>query len=140
MQLPPVIDSPIYNLGKNKKPAAEHGYLVWKLFDAAIELQAVVRQDADQKELREALDAMRNYELTEKQAEWLQNFQWFELKQSHGQPLLDRMMKYGLHVFPTHKEEEDFNHARLVEINKTQPVATMTAKSEPRRLKAVEPC
>jgi hypothetical protein len=54
VQLPPVLDSPVYNTS-GKTAAALHGALVWKNFNHAVNLQQVVRQVPDQQQLKEVL-------------------------------------------------------------------------------------
>ena len=43
IQLPPVLDSPVYN-SHSKVPAAMHGVLVWKEFDTSVILKTAMRQ------------------------------------------------------------------------------------------------
>ena len=128
VQLPPVCDSPVY-FSKSTIPAAMHGSLVWKEFNTAVTLQTIVRQNREQTEFKNTLLALREYKITSQQAQWLQTFQWNSLQKSHGHYLLKRMSE-GLHVFPTHEEEWNHNKMKLLEANKTAPIAKMTAISE----------
>ena len=75
VQLPPVLDSPLYN-PNTKCPAGIHGTLVWTEFQKAVTLKTIIRQNEDQHELKNALNALRNYTLQPSQAAWLQHFQW----------------------------------------------------------------
>ena len=113
VQLPPVLDSPVYN-SSSKLPAAMHGVLVWQLFDTAVILRNIVRQGNDEHQLKNALLSLREYEVTKEQARWLQKFQWDDLKQSHGTDLLTRMSDKGLFVFPSHEEVRGHNKLKLL--------------------------
>ena len=42
----------------------------------------------------------RNSPLTSAQANWLQKYQWSDLRYSKSENLLDRMMSHGTLVFP----------------------------------------
>jgi hypothetical protein len=57
VQLPPVLDSPVYDTS-GKTPASLHGALVWKKFNHAVNLQQIVRQSPDQQQLKEVLLAL----------------------------------------------------------------------------------
>ena len=79
IQLPPVLDSPVYNCKSNVQ-AAMHGVLVWKEFNKCVILNTTVRQQGqDQEQFRSVLKSLRQYETNAQQAKWLQNFQWEEL-------------------------------------------------------------
>ena len=128
IQLPPVLDSPVYN-GHSKVPAAMHGVLVWKEFDTCIILKTAVRQQGEaQKYFRSVLTSLRQNETTPEQAKWLQKFQWDELIKSHSSELSQRMSNNGLFIFPTHQQEWEHNKSKLLELNKHFPVAKITAK------------
>ena len=47
VQLPPVLDSPVYNCSI-KTPTAIHGVLVWREFNQVVDLRTVVRQGHDE--------------------------------------------------------------------------------------------
>lgn len=127
IQLPPVCDSPVYCC-KSKVPAAMHGALVWQDFKNAVELTTVVRQNTNQTQLKDTLQAARNYSITQNQVKWLQEFQWNNLHTKYGQPLLNRMLSNGLHVFPNHDQEWQFNKAQLLELNsQINPIAKIEA-------------
>jgi hypothetical protein len=104
VQLPPVLDSPVYNCS-SKTPAAIHGVLVWHAFDQVVGLKPIVRQGHDKNVFKRLMSDLRQYNLSVDQAMWLQRFQWDNLRVSHGKELLTRMMENGLFVFPTHDEE-----------------------------------
>jgi len=103
VQLPPVLDSPVYNTN-GKTPAAFHGALVWKKINHAVNLQQIVREAPDQQQLKEVLLALREYKTTSCHANWLQNFQWNNLRLKYGTDFLSRLSENGLFVFPTHEE------------------------------------
>ena len=130
-QLPPVCDSPVYNC-KNKSTAAIHGAMVWKEFSKAVTLQTIIRQNNDQKTLKDVLMAMRQYQITSEQAKWLQNFEWNNLKNNkqYGDDLCKRMQENGLFVFPSHADEWSHNKSKLLETNKSHPIAKIDAKTE----------
>ena len=128
VQLPPVLDSPLYN-SNSKCPAALHGVLVWKEFSKAVTLNNIIRQNEDQNQLKEVLNALRQYKATTKHAKWLQKFQWDDLQKSHGNELLQRMSNQGLFVFPSHADEWLHNKTKLLEANATQPIAKIAAVS-----------
>lgn len=44
VQLPPVLDLPVYITPKNKSPASMHGHLVWKDFNTAVSLKTIIRR------------------------------------------------------------------------------------------------
>ncbi|XP_053372848.1 uncharacterized protein LOC128546392 [Mercenaria mercenaria] len=126
VQLPPVLDSPVYN-NKSQSPASRHEELVWQDFQYAVTLSTIVRQSADQKNLRDLLMAIREYKATPQQALWLQRFQWKNLQNSYGDELLNRMSENGLFVFPCHEEEWQHNKLKLLEANTVHPVAKLNA-------------
>ena len=127
VQLPPVCDFPVYKCD-SLSPAAMHGCLVWQEFDTAVTLTTIVRQNESQAMLREVLLNMREYKTTEVQAKWLQQFQWDNLRKSHGTTLLQRMNSDSLFVFPTHEEEWKHNKTKLLEMNENNPIALIKAK------------
>ena len=130
-QLPPVLDSPVYNISrKNPGPAALHGALVWHEFKKAVTLNTIVRQKEDEQQLRDVLMAMRNYTVTPEQAEWLQNFQWNNFEAKKGRELTSRMNEPGLFVFPSHAEEWQHNKSTLLELNETHHIAKINAECQ----------
>jgi hypothetical protein len=60
VQLPPVLDSPVY-ICKSQIPAAIHGVLVWKEFTHAVALRTVVRQGNDENTFKQILTDLRQY-------------------------------------------------------------------------------
>ena len=70
-----------------------------------------------------------NYTTTPQQIHWLQQFQWHNLRMSHGPELLARMDEQGLYVFPTHRLEWQRNKTKLLECNRqpNHPVAKIKA-------------
>lgn len=129
VQLPPVLDAPVYNT-KSLSPASMHGVLVWQEFNTAVVLKNVIRQGEHEKELRDVLSCLREYKASPCQAQWLQQFQWNNLKLTHGVELLERMLLSGLFVFPTHDEEWGHNRSKLLDLNKTFPVAKIASVSK----------
>jgi hypothetical protein len=121
-----VCDSPVFNC-QSKTHAAIHGALVWKEFTTAVTLRTNFRQGNDQNMLKDTLSALREYKTTNKQAQWLQQFQWNTLKITHGENLLHRMSAHGLFVFPTHEAEWNHNKSSLLEQNKYFPIAKINA-------------
>lgn len=107
-----------------------HGHLVWKDFNTAVSLKTIIRQGEQEIELRNLLTNLRAYKASPSQAKWLQQFQWDDLKKTNGDLLLSRMSTNGLFVFPTHKEECDHNKSKLLEVNKSFPVAQVKAVSK----------
>ena len=124
VQLPPVCDTPVY-IQHSRSAPSNHGRLVWTSFDSAVELTEIVRQTASEQQLRDVLMSMRTYTTTPQQVRWLQEFQWHNLRISHGTDLLRRMDEQGLYVFPTHRLEWERNKAKLLECNRqpNHPVA-----------------
>lgn len=104
-----------------------HGALVWQEFDKAVTLTTIVRQDETQTQFRNTLMSLREYKLTEKQAVWLQQFQWERLRRSYGQELLTRMSSEGLFVFPNHSGEWNHNKLKILELNRSFPIAKISA-------------
>jgi hypothetical protein len=137
VQLPPVLDSPVYNTS-GKTPAALHGALVWKNFNHAVNLQQLVRQAPDQQQLKEVLLALREYKTTSCHANWLQNFQWNNLRLKYGTDFLSRLSENGLFVFPTHEEVWGHNKMKLLEVNETYPVAKSNAISHGIHAKSID--
>ena len=129
IQLPPVCDSPVY-MCNSKKPAAIRGALIWKTFDCVVTLNKVVRQSEDQAELKAVLNAMRDYTTTPQQAQWLQRFQWSNLRKLYGNDAMDEMTARGLFVFPTHEAEWNHNKTALLKVNQQHPVAKVSAQME----------
>ena len=124
VQLPPVCDTPVY-IQHSRSAPSNHGRLVWTSFDSAVELTEIVRQTESEQQLRDVLMSMRTYTTTPQQVCWLQQFQWHNLRISHGTDLLRRMDEQGLYVFPTHRLEWERNKAKLLECNRqpNHPVA-----------------
>ena len=137
IQLPPVLDSPVYNCKSNVQ-AAMHGVLVWKEFNKCVILNTTVRQQGqDQEQFRSVLKSLRQYETNAQQAKWLQNFQWEELKKSHGVELTENMSNNGLFIFPTHQQEWEHNKFKLLQLNHRFPIAKITAKNQGPHAQAV---
>ena len=86
-----------------------HGVFVWQDFKTAVVLKKIIRQRENEKELRDVLSSLREYRATPNQAQWLQQFQWNNLKITHREKLLERMSQSGLFVLPTHEEECNHN-------------------------------
>lgn len=83
VQLPPVLDAPVYNK-KSLSPASMHGVLVWQEFNTSVVLKNVIRQKEHEKELKDVLSCLREYKASPCQSKWLQQFQWNNLKLTHG--------------------------------------------------------
>ena len=128
VQLPPVCDTPVYIPDCRSAPS-NHGRLVWTSFDSAVELTQIVRQNESEQQLRDVLMSLRTYSTTARQIRWLQQFQWHNLRMSHGPELLGRMDEQGLYVFPTHRLEWERNKTKLLECNRlpNHPVAKIKA-------------
>ena len=128
VQLPPVCDTPVY-ISDCRSAPSNHGRLVWTLFDSAVELTQIIRQNESEQQLRDVLMSLRNYTTTPQQIHWLQQFQWHNLRMSHGPELLARMDEQGLYVFPTHRLEWQRNKTKLLECNRqpNHPVAKIKA-------------
>ena len=73
--------------------------------------------------------SLRNYTTTPQQIHCLQQFQWHNLRMSHGPELLARMDEQGLYVFPMHRLEWQSNKTKLLECNRQpkHPVAKIKA-------------
>ena len=126
VQLPPVCDSPVY-FCRNPSPAAMHGAMVWKTFDQAVILTTSIRQSDDEPMFRNVLSSLREYKCSDDQAKWLQKFQWDDLKNDYGTSLIERMSTSGIFVFPTHALEWEHNRQKLLDANKSNPIARITA-------------
>ena len=100
VQLPPVCDTPVY-ISDCRSAPSNHGSLVWTMFDSAVELTQIIRQNESDQQLRDVLMSLTNYTTTRQQIHWLQQFQWHNLRKLHGPELLARMDEQGLYVFPT---------------------------------------
>ena len=107
-----------------------HGVFVWQDFKTAVVLKKIIRQRENEKELRDVLSSLREYRATPNQAQWLQQFQWNNLKITHGEKLLERMSQSGLFVIPTHEEEWNHNEMKLSDVNKMFPVAKINSVSK----------
>ena len=127
IQLPSVCDSPVY-LCCSSKPAAMRGALIWKGFDTAVELKQIVRQNSDQKRLKQVLNSLRTYTTNDNDTQWLQNFQWDHLIKKYGKTLMQSMKEDALFVFPTHEEEWRHNKTELMTANQSHRVAKITAE------------
>jgi hypothetical protein len=128
IQLPPVLDSPVYHCTSNS-PASIHGTLVWNEFDQCVILNTIVRQQGeDEKAFREVLISLRNYSTTSTQVQWLQQFQWQDLQVTHGEDLTMKMSQEALYIFPTRAEEWSHNKSKLIQMNQIYPVATLHAQ------------
>ena len=112
-----------------------HVVLVWPDFKTAVVLKIIIRQGDNVKELRYVISSLREYRVTSNQAQWLQQFQWNNLKITHGGELLERMSQKGLFVFPTHEEEWNHTAMKLSDVNKMFPVVKMNSVSKGSRSK-----
>ena len=99
------------------------------MFDSAVELTQIIRQNESEQQLRDVLMSLRNYTTTPQQIRWLQQFQWHNLHMSHGPELLVRMDEHGLYIFPTNRLEKERNKTKLLECNRqpNHPVAKIKA-------------
>ena len=124
----------------SRSAPSNHGRLVWIMFDTAVELTEIVRQSESEQQLRNVLTSLRTYNTIQKQIHWLQQFQWHNLRLSHGPELLARMDEQGLYVFPTHHLEWERNKTKLLECNRkpNHPVARIKAVEEGRDAKKVD--
>ncbi|KAJ7387801.1 hypothetical protein OS493_001145 [Desmophyllum pertusum] len=115
-------------------PPSNHGRLVWTGFDTAAELTQIIRQADSEQQLRDVLMSIRSYSTTPEQVQWLQKFQWHNLRRSHGEDLLRRMDEQGLFVFPTHRLEWNRNKVKLLDGNKlpNYPVAKIKSTNNGR--------
>lgn len=95
-----------------------------------VTLKDVIRQGEHEEELRDVLSCLREYRAIPSQTQWLQQFQWNNLKLTHGVDLLERLLISGLFVFPTHDKEWVNNRSKLLDINKTFPVAKIASVSK----------
>ena len=129
VQLPPVLDYPVYN-NKSTFPAALHGAIVWQEFQTVVNLKTSIRQGEEEHELRDVLSALREYKLSSEQAKWLQNFQHHNLKTKYGNELLQKMHSNGLFVFPSHAEEWEHNKTKLLEANKQHPITKIISTNK----------
>ena len=127
IQLPPVLDFPVYLVSENPKPAAMRGSLVFMEFTEVIELVEIVRQDASEAEFRAVLGAMRTYSSTEEHTAWLQKFQWSNLLSRYGPEAMKSFEDNALYAFPTHEAEWEHNKSKLLEINTRHPIAKIKA-------------
>ena len=128
MQLPPVCDATLYSMSK-KNQISNRGQLCWHSFNKVVHLSQIIRQDSEQKQLRDALLALRSYSVSRDQARWLQQFQMDDLKHSHGNHLIQNMQQHALYVFPTHAEEWQHNKCKLLKINELWPIAHMKSRN-----------
>ena len=128
VQLPPVCDTPVY-ISDCRSAPSNHGHLVWTMFDSAVELTQIIRQNESEQQLGDVLMSLRNYTTTPQKIHWLQQFQWHNLRMSHGPELLARMDEQGLYVFPTRRLEWQRNKTKLLECNRrpNHPVAKIKA-------------
>ncbi|CAH3025178.1 unnamed protein product, partial [Porites evermanni] len=128
VQLPPVCDTPVY-ISDCRSAPSNLGCLVWTMFDSAVELTQIIRQNESEQLLRDVLMSLRNYTTTPQQIHWLQQFQWHNLCMSRGPELLARMDEQGLYVFPTRHLQWQLNKTKLLECNRqsNHPVAKIKA-------------
>ena len=63
VQLPPVCDTPVY-ISDCRSAPSNHGHLVWTMFDSAVELTQIIRQNESEQQLRDVLMSLRNYTTT----------------------------------------------------------------------------
>ena len=121
IQFPPVCDAPVFK-SKLKSLAAMRGSLIWKEFTTVVHLQKSVRQNPDQYFFKESLSALRSYSLSKEHAQWLQSYQWDNVN-NRWPDLTDRMQMQSLYIFPRHKEKQIHNKSKLLELNKSEPIA-----------------
>lgn len=86
-------------------------------------MKQTIRQNEDEKELKDVLLSLRTYNLTRDHGKWLQRYQWHNLKEKYGDELLKRMDRDGLSVFPTHADEWQHNKANILQLNAQVPIA-----------------
>ena len=119
VQLPPVCDTPVY-ISDCRSAPSNHGRLVWTMFDSAVELTQIIRQNESEQQLRDVLMSLRNYATILEQIHWLQQFQWHNLRMSYGPEFLARMDEQGLYIFPTHSLEWQRNKTMCWSITDSQ--------------------
>ena len=119
VQLPPVCDTPVY-ISDCRSAPSNHGHLVWTMFDSAVELTQIIRQNESEQQLRDVLMSLRNYATILEQIHWLQQFQWHNLRMSYGPEFLARMDEQGLYIFPTHSLEWQRNKTMCWSITDSQ--------------------
>ena len=71
VQPPPVCDTPVY-ISDCRSAPSNHGRLAWTMFDSAVELTQIIRQNESEQQLRDVLMSLRNYATTLEQIHWLQ--------------------------------------------------------------------
>ena len=125
VQLPPVCDTPVYIQDCRSAPS-NHGRLVLTMFDSAVELTEIVRQTESEQQLRGVLMSSRTYNTTCQEIHWLQQFQWHNLRLTHGTELLGRMDEQ----VPTNRLEWERNKTKLLECNRkpNHPVARINSR------------
>ena len=121
LQLPPVMDVAPYNR-THRCPASNHGLTAHDAFDDAVVLTELMRQGAGDEHLRGVLTRLRTYESTNADIDWLMSLQ------VDKQPNRAWIEEKGLYLFPTHREKNARNMAKLKEINAASaPVASVRA-------------
>jgi hypothetical protein len=90
-------------------------------------LSTVIRQGEDQTQFKNIVSSIREYKLSSDQAQWLQNYQWDDLKKQYGLNFTKSLDSHGLFVFPTHNEEWAHSKIKLLEANEHFPVAKIDA-------------
>ena len=58
VQLPPVCDTSVY-ISDCRSAPSNHGHLVWTMFDSAVELTKIIRQNESEQQLRDVLMSLR---------------------------------------------------------------------------------
>ena len=56
---------------------------------------------------------------------WLQNFQWNNLKVSHGMDLMKHMTESGLFIFPNNELVWDHNKGKLLDLNSVHAITRL---------------
>ena len=119
VQLPPACDIPVY-ISDCRSAPSNYGRLVWTMFDSAVELTQIIRENESEQQLRDVLMSLRNYATILEQIHWLQQFQWHNLRMSYGPEFLARMDEQGLYIFLTHSLEWQRNKTMCWSITDSQ--------------------
>ena len=123
-QLPPVGDAPLWSEPKTSRPLDNLGRRAFQMFNKAVVLDRVVRQDGDDA-FRDALLRLRDAETS--------NADYLLFKSRFlNQLAADDVFESAVHLFPTQRQVTEHNLLKLSELHcSTNPVARVQAKHVP---------
>ena len=129
MQLPPTLDTPLYDPATSVNKVANNGRLEFGNFRTVYFLEKCMRLNPNELRLKETVENLRKNKATSQDAKFLQELQYEKVVAKYGQEKVDDHLKDGLYVAPTRVKVAQYNNQKLQELNRLNPVAKILAKN-----------